>query len=292
MTLTYDDEHLPVVDCVNRDSGEIVSRSSLVKSHLQKFIKSLRNSKYDTSELSFFGCGEYGDNYDRPHFHLLLFGFLPAMYDNNWKYQRIEKFFSKFWKFGSVDASWPRSNALYHYLTKYIVKFKSDAPNQLDGLQPCFLAMSKGIGSGFFKTDKFKKLERNWKIAQKYAALYEWPSVSPSLPISEQYLMLKRSIEDFEKNLPELRIELTSGFKVHPPRYIRKKLDYGSTQFNYRLNSNYFPLWKYYDAKERVKWYKSLLDHDLDIDSLISLRKEEESRLTKQILLKRKIYKK
>lgn len=59
VTLTYDDDHLP------RDW-------SLDKSHFQKFMKRLRRSL--PQRISFFHCGEYGDDNGRPHYHACLFG--------------------------------------------------------------------------------------------------------------------------------------------------------------------------------------------------------------------------
>ena len=60
VTLTYDDSHLP---------------SSLVKAHLQAFIKKLRN---DGHSIRYFGCGERGSLNGRPHYHVILFGYWPS----------------------------------------------------------------------------------------------------------------------------------------------------------------------------------------------------------------------
>lgn len=57
VTLTYDDEHLPV-------------DHSLHYEDFQLFMHKMRNRFPD---LRFFMCGEYGDNYGRPHYHAILF---------------------------------------------------------------------------------------------------------------------------------------------------------------------------------------------------------------------------
>lgn len=60
VTLTYDDEHMP-------------SNRSLVKSDVQKFMKRVRKYLgYD--RVRYFLSGEYGDEYFRPHYHLIIFG--------------------------------------------------------------------------------------------------------------------------------------------------------------------------------------------------------------------------
>lgn len=58
LTLTYNDENLP-------EGG------TLVKEHLQGFIKRLRST---VGTLRYFACGEYGEKEKRPHYHVILFG--------------------------------------------------------------------------------------------------------------------------------------------------------------------------------------------------------------------------
>jgi len=61
MTLTYDPEHLP-------------HGGTLVKEHHQKFIRALRDQG---AKFSYYGCGEYGENLGRPHYHICVFGWEP-----------------------------------------------------------------------------------------------------------------------------------------------------------------------------------------------------------------------
>lgn len=60
ITLTYSDEHVP-------------SDGGLHHRDFQLFMKRLR--KYADSDVRYYMCGEYGDNFGRPHFHAILFGF-------------------------------------------------------------------------------------------------------------------------------------------------------------------------------------------------------------------------
>ena len=62
VTLTYDPEHLPADGSLNYE-------------HYQLFMKRLR--KRFGSQIRFYMCGEYGENFARPHFHALLFNFYP-----------------------------------------------------------------------------------------------------------------------------------------------------------------------------------------------------------------------
>lgn len=61
ITLTYDDKHLP-------------ENGSLVKSDFQKFMKLLRYYDGGKNTIRYYHCGEYGEQFKRPHYHAILFG--------------------------------------------------------------------------------------------------------------------------------------------------------------------------------------------------------------------------
>jgi len=59
LTLTYDDAHLPAF-------------GTLIKRHFQLFMKKYR--KYlNSHKISYYMCGEYGDQTKRPHYHAIIF---------------------------------------------------------------------------------------------------------------------------------------------------------------------------------------------------------------------------
>lgn len=60
LTLTYAPEKLP-------------KGASLHYPDVQLFLRRLR--KYAKIKIRFYMCGEYGEQFDRPHYHLLLFGY-------------------------------------------------------------------------------------------------------------------------------------------------------------------------------------------------------------------------
>lgn len=62
ITLTYADEKIP----------KIGPYPTLVKEHFQKFMMRLRKKFGDG--IKYYACGEYGDKYERPHYHACLFG--------------------------------------------------------------------------------------------------------------------------------------------------------------------------------------------------------------------------
>lgn len=120
VTLTYDDEHLPV-------------GGTLVKDHLQRYIKRLRLE----SRFRFFGCGEYGDLFGRPHYHVIMLGddtlSTLAIVDN--------------WEEGIVNVGNVTINSI-NYVTGYVQKkYSGEYAKEIYGnkLVP-FCVQSKGIG--------------------------------------------------------------------------------------------------------------------------------------------------
>lgn len=86
ITLTYNDEHLP-------------SDGSLNYRDFQLFMKRLR--KRVSVPVRFYMCGEYGENFGRPHFHACLFGFnFPDL--KLWKSGK-----SKLYRSPLLEELWP-----------------------------------------------------------------------------------------------------------------------------------------------------------------------------------------
>lgn len=110
VTLTYNDEHLPV-------SGSLDTR------HLQLFIKRLRNNF--GSGIRFYACGEYGEKFLRPHYHLCLFNFYPP--DPVLHMQRED---IRLYKSETLDEIWGKGFTLTGevtfdsaaYVARYIMK--------------------------------------------------------------------------------------------------------------------------------------------------------------------------
>ena len=116
LTLTYDNDHLP-------------SNGTLVVRDLQLFLKRLHNHllRKRGFGVRYFGAGEYGDESQRPHYHVLLFGFRwPDL--RFWKgrkpfQQYRSEFLEQIWTagFSTVGSVTPQSA---QYVAKYSVKVK------------------------------------------------------------------------------------------------------------------------------------------------------------------------
>lgn len=126
VTLTYDPKHLPNDECVS-------------KQDVQKFLKRLRKALYGNGcgALRYFAVGEYGSNFGRPHYHLLLFNCLD------------QRAISRAWcdskgvPIGQVHYG-KVTEASIAYCTKYIIQ-KDDYTEERS--KP-FTLMSRGYGIG------------------------------------------------------------------------------------------------------------------------------------------------
>ncbi len=130
ITLTYDPEHLPkarVVTDVN--TGEVFEWPSIDLDEISNFMKDLRRFyeyHYNFKGIRFYGCGEYGEESGRPHYHILVFN-LPVpdkvYWFTNHEHENIyiSDSISKIWGKGIVtigDVTWNSAA----YVARYVVK--------------------------------------------------------------------------------------------------------------------------------------------------------------------------
>ena len=135
ITLTYDDNNCPL---------------ELVKSHVQKFVKDLRNNGF---EFRYFLCGEYGSRTGRPHYHLLAFGLHLTDLVFHSKSAKDFKMFtsdtiSKYWIYGFVSICDMTPETIC-YTARYCTKKlgSKDFANE-------FILMSRRPGLGYSWIEK------------------------------------------------------------------------------------------------------------------------------------------
>lgn len=155
VTLTYAPEFLP-------------PGSTLVKRHVQLFIKRLRRS-LKVRKIRYFACGEYGTHGDRPHYHLIIFGWEP---DDGKKHSQrgahtlyTSRTLDALWT--DIDTGQPRGFTSWGYVTpaacSYVANYttkKITGPKSVDhytritmdgemiSVLPEFAIMSTGRRSG------------------------------------------------------------------------------------------------------------------------------------------------
>lgn len=125
LTLTFDEVHLP-------EDGSVSVRTA------QLFLKRLR--RLWPAQIRYYIVGEYGDRFDRPHYHAIIFGGPENPL-------AMEQLVKAAWPYGFVKVGdvTPASAA---YTVSYVTKSKPLAPG--DTRRPAFARMSKrpGIGTG------------------------------------------------------------------------------------------------------------------------------------------------
>lgn len=165
VTLTYNNDNCP-------------EDYSLVPSHLSSFVKRLRRRierQGVSGKIRYYGVGEYGDKFGRPHYHLIIFGLKPEDFH----------LVNLSWNMGIVDVQKPLSaEQCSNYVAGYVTKKfrKIHYGNRV----PPFNRQSMGLGKSFvlklpfytpyLQVGKFKRplgrFLRN-KLAEKFGVLEE-----------------------------------------------------------------------------------------------------------------------
>lgn len=168
LTLTYNDKYLP-------------ENNNLCKRDLQLFIKRLRKK---VGKVRYFGCGEYGSRFGRPHYHLILFGYAPPRNTAHYLYTKGQDYyhssiFDNLWSIyqgnnsrgspifdpiGFVSFSYGLQQKTAFYCAKYLQKRvqRSDAV-------PAFTVQSThpGLGAGILN-DKMIEHPYIYRDGKKY----------------------------------------------------------------------------------------------------------------------------
>lgn len=139
ITLTYDDESVPMTDKCAVFDGKVQLPYTLRKDDLQRFFKRLR--KRLDSPIRYYACGEYGSRTFRPHYHFIGFGL-----DSDDR-ETIEDA----WPFGIVDIG-DLTMASCNYVAGYVQKklYGKLADDYYGYREKPFSCMSKGLGKAYF----------------------------------------------------------------------------------------------------------------------------------------------
>lgn len=129
VTLTYDEEHLPVALC----EGE--PRAVLNGKDLTLWLKRFRNK---FGPYRYFAVGEYGSKTDRPHYHAILFGVDPG-YGGEIQETWGQGFTSAY------EVNSTRCAYIAHYTTK---KWLAKTTEALQGRPPEMSRQSRKPGIG------------------------------------------------------------------------------------------------------------------------------------------------
>lgn len=140
VTLTYNPENLPEDQSVN-------------PRHSSLFLKKLRKAIYP-AKLRYYCVGEYGDETERPHYHLALFGYPNCSYGRTRHSARRSTccpscdLILRTWGLGSILLG-TLETASAQYLAGYVTKkMTQKGDSRLNGRHPEFARMSNRPGLG------------------------------------------------------------------------------------------------------------------------------------------------
>jgi len=148
ITLTYDDEHLP-------------ENGTLVKDHFQKFMKRLRRF-IEPKKIKYFGCGEYGDKTNRPHYHCIIIGWMPEcerLYRPSGR-NLVSRDIERLWMFGHNVVGYPDREAIQYvcgYIRKKLYGYDRE---QYEGRLAPFQLQSMKIGLDYAESHKDNILDK------------------------------------------------------------------------------------------------------------------------------------
>ena len=164
ITLTYDEEHVPMsYYCTLEDHQERASMT-LNMDDLTLFWKRLRKELEKTGKnFRYYAAGEYGDLYARPHYHALLFGFMPddlipaSKYNDKFVDKSelgydyyVSPMLNRIWNKGAVlvaNASWETAAYTARYVMKKLKGFGASFYEKMC-IQPESVRMSRKPGIG------------------------------------------------------------------------------------------------------------------------------------------------
>lgn len=203
VTLTYAPERVPLR---YTDTGDLTDyQHYIANKELRDVVMSVNyddGSKYwkrvrkalPDFDGKFYMNYEYGDQFDRPHMHYVLFY-------NNYDPSIVEYVLREKWQeYGSLDFQ-PLIPERIDYVTKDISKKKNEAPPSEYSL-PCKHTISNNFGDFGFMND-LRRYQKNQKILDSfYSKRGEFDKIPPEMP---EYVSLR------------------SGVKIPVPRYFREK---------------------------------------------------------------------
>lgn len=150
ITLTYNNSNLP-------------KNNSLVKKDLQNFIKTLREKldRESKIKIKYFGAGEYGEKTQRPHYHVLIFGYKFKDLKFLKKTQSGNKIFrsptlEKLWRKG-ISSIGKVTEESCMYVSQYSMKKLNSKNKKYETRLPEFTLMSTREAIGL------KWLLNNWE---------------------------------------------------------------------------------------------------------------------------------
>ena len=183
ITLTYDEEHITIPEEMETEEGitytdlkENEWKGILVPKEFKRFLNTFRKiceREFNHTGIRFIGCGEYGGQGKRPHYHLILFN-CPLPIESFYK-PRISWGKDTYFQNEIVERAWPNGisniseanwNTIAYtarYITKKVNGKESEDFYAMQGQIPEFLRSSRqpGIARQYYEDHKKEIYEKD-----------------------------------------------------------------------------------------------------------------------------------
>lgn len=215
VTLTYDNDNIPL-----SKNGFM----TLNKRDLQLFFKRLRKL-HGESNIKYYAVGEYGENFKRPHYHIILFN------------ANIE-LIHKAWKLGHVHIG-TLTEASVGYTLKYMCKEKSTKLFARDDRAPEKSYMSKGLGENYL-TPQMIQWHKNKPTERVYAVTSDSKKIAlpryyrNKIYNQEEAVLIQKSAHQQSEIQKEMEWQ---EYGINLASMKKQKLEY-ATEIAYKRNKN------------------------------------------------------
>lgn len=137
---------------------------------MDRWYKYSEKSQKWAPKVRYFGCGEYGGNTKRPHYHIILFNVPNSFYKKDPIHRKEYSMeIEKIWKKGSVDIGNVERGSV-HYVTKYHLFPLVMEWDEKEERERPFALMSRKPGIGInYINDEFRNYINSTK--NSYATL-------------------------------------------------------------------------------------------------------------------------
>ena len=229
VTLTYAEKCLP----------RVRGKPTLSKKDFNKFLKNVRKQQDNLTDkhnaekqkIRYYGCGEYGDTFDRPHYHILLFNTLPDVITH----------LDKSWNYGAVHIG-DITPARMMYTTKYMMK----GSLYKDGRERAFVRMStgrqkpSGIGGEWLKRNAeiikenemltIRNINGDLQFLPRYYREYIWKDEDERKYVIQKHMKLFKEstqkenerLKKYYKNLEDWHWSTVSDLKRKKLKQLKK----------------------------------------------------------------------
>lgn len=205
VTLTYAEDMLP-------------KDMSVQPVELQLFMKRLRTS-IEPKKVRFYGVGEYGDKSERPHYHVLLFGYGTCLRGRS-AYSKLagsccsqcDKI-RDLWGKGLVELGTVTSESV-RYVCGYMTKnMRHRHDSRLKGREPEFARMSLRPGIGYYALDEISQSIMQYELENR-DEVYEGVRVGKVVKPYGRYLRGKLHEMMGKEKLPYVDEEVLAMYEA------------------------------------------------------------------------------